>query len=110
MSTVANSLATPATSRARATTSSSDAPARARRAASSATNPSAIDAFVESTTTARPSNRSAAVRATWWTALIVDATVIQTMSRCRVRSKAAANAPGDGVAVDAGSRSLIRRS
>src|SRR5205823_1083952 len=98
---VAQILARSATSRARRTTSSMPPPAAAHRAASAATNPSAIEAFNESTTSTRPSNCTAANNASWCDELIDDATVTHTISRWPVFSYASRKSAGDGVDDDA---------
>ena len=102
-------LAFAATSRARSATSESEPPAEARRAASSATNPSAIDAMPESTTSTCPPNRSAASLASWWAELIVAATVTHTISSCPARRYASRKSPGDGVEVVAVAERVTRR-
>ena len=106
---VARSLVRAAIARACSATRSSEAPPAAARAASAATNPSAIDAVRESSTCTVPSKRSAANEACWKLELIEEATVTHTMARCPVRLNASRKSAGDGTEVDACCRSRASR-
>src|SRR5947209_8690964 len=91
-----------ATDFALATTPGIEAPACASLAASTATNPSAIDAFVESTISMGRSISSAALLADWCVAETADATVTQTIpSSAGTSRNASTKSPGDGAEVDA---------